>query len=67
MHWDILGRKLVYNKFFYPGNRIFVYSKHQVLVVQTLDSPFHHVNHYPADESLGNKFPYPLVRDLSIG
>ena len=36
-------------------------------VVQTLDSAFHWINHYPADKYLGKQLHYPLDRDLPIG
>ena len=36
-------------------------------VVQTLDSPIHWINHYPADKYYGNQLHYPLERDLPIG
>ena len=36
-------------------------------VVQTLDSPIHWINHYPADKYLGKQLHYPLDRDLPIG
>jgi len=38
----------------------------QALVVQTLDSTIHCINHYPPDNYLGNQLQYPLDRDLSI-
>ena len=36
-------------------------------VVQTLDSPIHGINHYPADKDYGNQLRYPLDSDLSGG
>ena len=36
-------------------------------VVQTLDSAFHRINHYPADKYYGNQLRYPLDSDLSGG
>ena len=35
------------------------------MVVQTLDSAIHRINHYPADKYLGNQLLYPLDRFLS--
>ena len=40
---------------------------HLGLVVQTLDSAIHRINHYPVDTGQGNQLRYPLDRDLSIG
>ena len=37
------------------------------LVVQTLDTAIHRINHYPADKYLGNQLRYPLDRVLSGG
>ena len=39
----------------------------QALVVQTLDSTIHRINHYPADKYQGNQLRYPLDSDLSRG
>ena len=39
----------------------------QTLVVQTLDSIIHQINHYPVDKYLGNKLRYPPDRFLSSG
>ena len=39
----------------------------QALVVQTLDSAIHRINHYPADKYYGNQLRYPLDSDLSGG
>ena len=36
-------------------------------VVQTLDSAFHWINHYPLDNSIGFASVYPLDSDLSGG
>ena len=41
-------------------------ATHLALVVQTLDSAIHRINHYPPDKYLGNQLHYPLDRDLSI-
>ena len=40
---------------------------HQVLLVQTLESTIHRINHYPVDKYWGNQLHYPLARDLSGG
>ena len=45
----------------------FFYLGHQALVVQTLDSTIHRINHYPADKYYGNQLRYPLDSDLSGG
>ena len=37
------------------------------LVVQTLDSAIHQINHYPADKYYGNQLRYLLDSDLSDG
>ena len=37
------------------------------LVVQTLDSAIHRINHYPAAKYYGNQLRYPLDSDLSGG
>ena len=37
------------------------------LVVQTLDSAIHRINHYPADRVIGFPNTYPLDSDLSGG
>ena len=42
-------------------------ATHLALVVQTLNSAIHQINHCPADKYLGNQLHYPLDRDLSIG
>ena len=39
----------------------------QALVVQTLDSAIHRINHYPAAKYYGNQLRYPLDSDLSGG
>ena len=39
----------------------------QVPVVQTLDSDFHRINHYPADSVIDFRNTYPLYSDLSGG
>ena len=39
----------------------------QALVVQTLDSAIHRINHYPADSVIGFPNTYPLDSDLSGG
>ena len=39
----------------------------QVPVVQTLDSDFHRINHYPADSVIDFRNTYPLDSDLSGG
>ena len=38
-----------------------------VLVVQTLDSAIHQINHYPVDSVIGFPDTYPLDRDLPGG
>ena len=40
---------------------------HLALVVQTLDSAIHRINHYPAAKYYGNQLRYPLDSDLSGG
>ena len=37
------------------------------LVVQTLDSAIHRINHYPMDKDYGNQLRYSLDSDLSGG
>ena len=37
------------------------------LVVQTLDSAIHRINHYPMDRDYGNQLRYSLDSDLSGG
>ena len=37
------------------------------LVVQTLDSAIHRINHYPADSVIDFRNTYPLDSDLSGG
>ena len=39
----------------------------QTLVVQTLDSAIHRINHYPVDKYYGNQLRYPLDSDLTGG
>ena len=39
----------------------------QALVVQTLDSAIHRINHYPADSVIDFRNTYPLDSDLSGG
>ena len=41
--------------------------EHLALVVQTLDSAIHWINHYPLDNSFGFSSFYPLDTDLSGG
>ena len=41
--------------------------RNQATVVQTLDSAFHWINHYPLDNSIGFASVYPLDSDLSGG
>ena len=40
---------------------------YQAMVVQTLDSTIHRINHYPADKYYANQLRYPLDSDLSGG
>ena len=39
----------------------------QALVVQTLDSAIHRINHYPAESVIDFRNTYPLDSDLSGG
>ena len=39
----------------------------QALVVQTLDSAIHRINHYTVDKYQGKRLSYPLGSDLSGG
>ena len=39
----------------------------QALVVQTLDSVIHRINHYSVAKYYGNQLRYPLDSDLSGG
>ena len=50
-----------------PVQGCFADRLNQAAVVQMLNSPIHRINHYPADNYLGNQLHYPLDRDLSIG
>ena len=45
----------------------FTSTGNQALVVQTLDSAIHWINHYPLDNSIGFASVYPLYSDLSGG
>ena len=38
-----------------------------VLIVQTLDSAIHRINHYPEDSGIEIRNTYPLDSDLSCG
>ena len=42
-------------------------NEEQAPVVQTLDSAFHRINHYPAESVIDFPNTYPLSSDLSGG
>ena len=46
---------------------VLISAMRQALVVQTLDSAIHRINHYSAAKYYGNQLRYPLDSDLSVG